>query len=194
MRIITTHLSADFDAFAAAVCAVRLYPGYRVLFPGSQELAVRRFLADFDDKTVAVVCVDPTRRRTGGALLGDRIRMNAIHHPNVYMRSLATRQSNLALSKHVREAVSVLQAAGFDLIIAETAGIGQGDSQIVDLADVAMYVMTAEFGAAFQKDIAHVGQINFIQSSKPGPPDVRAIGFNSKNPNTGSRGPKLDQD
>ena len=111
---------------------------------------VRRFLNQFPDKTLGIISVDPSKRKTGGALLGDRIRMNAIHHPNIYMRSLATRQSNLALSKHVREAVSVLQAAEFDLIILETSGIGQSDTEILEHSDLSLYVMTPEFGAATQ--------------------------------------------
>ncbi len=111
---------------------------------------VRRFLHDFPDRTIGLVSVDPSKRRTGGALLGDRIRMNAIHHPNVYMRSLATRQSNLALSRHVREALAVLQAARFDLIVLETSGIGQSDTEILEHSDLSLYVMTPEFGAATQ--------------------------------------------
>jgi methylmalonyl-CoA mutase len=111
---------------------------------------VRRFLNQYPDRTLGIISVDPSKRKTGGALLGDRIRMNAIHHPNVYMRSLATRQSNLALSKYVREAVSVLQAAGFDLIILETSGIGQSDTEILEHSDLSLYVMTPEFGAATQ--------------------------------------------
>ncbi|MEN9446304.1 MAG: hypothetical protein RL728_816, partial [Bacteroidota bacterium] len=111
---------------------------------------VRRFLLDFQDKTIAVVSVDPSKRKTGGALLGDRIRMNAIKNKRVYMRSLATRQSNLALSKHVAEAVNVLKAAKYDLIILETSGIGQSDTEILDHSDVSLYVMTPEYGAATQ--------------------------------------------
>jgi methylmalonyl-CoA mutase len=111
---------------------------------------VRRFLNQFPDKTLGIISVDPSKRKTGGALLGDRIRMNAIHHPNIYMRSLATRQSNLALSKHVKEAVSVLQSAGFDLVILETSGIGQSDTEILEHSDLSLYVMTPEFGAATQ--------------------------------------------
>ena len=111
---------------------------------------VRRFLADFPEKTIGIISVDPSKRKTGGALLGDRIRMNAINSPRVYMRSLATRQSNLALSKHVAEAVEVLKAARYDLIILETSGIGQSDTEILDHSDVALYVMTPEFGAATQ--------------------------------------------
>ena len=111
---------------------------------------VRRFLIDFPEKTIGLVSVDPSKRKTGGALLGDRIRMNAINSPRVYMRSLATRQSNLALSKYVNEAVEVLKAAEYDLIILETSGIGQSDTEIIEHSDVALYVMTPEFGAATQ--------------------------------------------
>lgn len=111
---------------------------------------VRRFLFDFEDKTLAIVSVDPSKRKTGGALLGDRIRMNAINNPRVYMRSLATRQSNLALSKYVQSAVEILKAAQFDLIILETSGIGQSDTEIIDHSDLSLYVMTPEFGAATQ--------------------------------------------
>ncbi|MDF1673680.1 MAG: methylmalonyl-CoA mutase family protein, partial [Vicingaceae bacterium] len=111
---------------------------------------VRRFLIDFTDKTIAIVSVDPSKRKTGGALLGDRIRMNSIKNDRVYMRSLATRQSNLALSKHVDEALQILKAAEYDLIILETSGIGQSDTEIMDHSDVSLYVMTPEFGAATQ--------------------------------------------
>lgn len=111
---------------------------------------VRRFLIDFTDKTIAIVSVDPSKRKTGGALLGDRIRMNSIKNNRVYMRSLATRQSNLALSKHVDEALQILKAAEYDLIILETSGIGQSDTEIMDHSDVSLYVMTPEFGAATQ--------------------------------------------
>lgn len=111
---------------------------------------VRRFLAAFPDKTIGLISVDPSKRKTGGALLGDRIRMNSIHNDRVYMRSLATRQSNLALSKHVAEALNVLKCSGFDLIVLETSGIGQSDTEIMDHSDVALYVMTPEFGAATQ--------------------------------------------
>jgi len=109
---------------------------------------VRRFLIDFKDKTIGLISVDPSKRKTGGALLGDRIRMNAINNSRVYMRSLATRQSNLALSAYVKEAVQILKAAGFDLIILETSGIGQSDTEILDHSDVSLYVMTPEYGAA----------------------------------------------
>ncbi len=111
---------------------------------------VRRFLIDFPEKTIGLISVDPSKKKTGGALLGDRIRMNAINNPRVYMRSLATRQSNLALSKYVAEAIQVLKAAEYDLIILETSGIGQSDTEIMDHSDVSLYVMTPEFGAATQ--------------------------------------------
>ncbi|HYV91418.1 MAG TPA: cobalamin-dependent protein, partial [Chitinophagales bacterium] len=126
---------------------------------------VRRFLVDFSGrspsdkdpdgnigagKSVAILSVDPSKRKTGGALLGDRIRMNSIRNDRVYMRSLATRQANLALSKHVRDALNILKAAHFDLIILETAGIGQSDTEITDHSNVSLYVMTPEYGAASQ--------------------------------------------
>jgi methylmalonyl-CoA mutase len=111
---------------------------------------VRRFLIDFPEKTIGLISVDPSKRKTGGALLGDRIRMNAINNPRVYMRSLATRQSNLALSKYVAEAIQVIKAANYDIIILETSGIGQSDTEIMDHSDVSLYVMTPEFGAATQ--------------------------------------------
>ncbi len=115
---------------------------------------IRRFLLDFPDKNLAIVSVDPSKRKTGGALLGDRIRMNALNPElakgRVYMRSLATRQSNLALSKYVHAAIDILKAAHFDLIILETSGIGQSDTEIVDHSDLSLYVMTPEFGAATQ--------------------------------------------
>ncbi len=111
---------------------------------------VRRFLIDFKDKTIAIISVDPSKKKTGGALLGDRIRMNSISNDRVYMRSLATRQSNLALSKYVQEAINIVKAAGYDLIILETSGIGQSDTEIIDHSDVSLYVMTPEYGAATQ--------------------------------------------
>ncbi|MGY8901472.1 MAG: cobalamin-dependent protein, partial [Flavobacteriales bacterium] len=137
---------------------------------------VRRFLADFPEKRIALVSVDPSKRKTGGALLGDRIRMNSIHNERVYMRSLATRQSNLALSKHVAEALNVLRAAEFDLIVLETSGIGQSDTEIMEHSDVALYIMTPEFGAATQLekidmlDFADVVAIN--KSDKRGAQDA----------------------
>lgn len=111
---------------------------------------VRRFIMDFPDKKIGIISVDPSKRKTGGALLGDRIRMNAIKSDRVYMRSMATRQSNLALSKHVQDAVDILKASAFDLIILETSGIGQSDTEITEHSDVCLYVMTPEYGAATQ--------------------------------------------
>lgn len=111
---------------------------------------VRRFLADFEDKTMAIISVDPSKRKTGGALLGDRIRMNSIHSERVFMRSLATRQSNLALSRYVQDSIDICKAAAFDLIIVETSGIGQSDTEITEHSDLSLYVMTAEYGAATQ--------------------------------------------
>ncbi len=111
---------------------------------------VRRFLDDFKDKTIAIISIDPSKRKTGGALLGDRIRMNACHNERVYMRSLATRQANLAMSPYVKDALDILKAAGFDLIILETSGIGQSDTEIIEHSDISMYVMTPEYGAATQ--------------------------------------------
>ncbi len=111
---------------------------------------VRRFLKDFEDKTIALISVDPSKRKSGGALLGDRIRMNAINDERVFMRSLATRQSNKALSGNVKEALQVLKEAGYDLIILESSGIGQSDTEITEFCDVSLYVMTPEFGAATQ--------------------------------------------
>ncbi|MDQ3072883.1 MAG: methylmalonyl-CoA mutase family protein [Bacteroidota bacterium] len=111
---------------------------------------VRLFVTDQHDKSMAIISIDPSKRKTGGALLGDRIRMNAINMPQVYMRSMATREANVAISPHVHEALDVCRAAGFDLIILESAGIGQADSSVTDLSDVSMYVMTPEFGAATQ--------------------------------------------
>ena len=111
---------------------------------------VRRFLVDFKDKQIAIISVDPSKRKTGGALLGDRIRMNAINSNRVYMRSLATRQSNLALSKYVQDAVNICKAANFDLIILETSGIGQSDTEIIEHSNMSLYVMTPEYGAATQ--------------------------------------------
>lgn len=111
---------------------------------------VRRFLTNFGDKTIAVISVDPSKKKTGGALLGDRIRMNAISHPRAYMRSLATREDNTALSSAVQEAIDICKAAAFDFIILESAGVGQSDASILDYCNVSMYVMTPEFGAATQ--------------------------------------------
>lgn len=111
---------------------------------------VRRFLLDNPTKTMAIISIDPSKRKTGGALLGDRIRMNAIHNERVYMRSMATRQANLAMSTHVDDAVAILKIAGYDLVIVETSGIGQSDTQITEHCDASLYVMTPEYGAATQ--------------------------------------------
>ena len=137
---------------------------------------VRRFLLDFPDVRLAVLSVDPTRRRTGGALLGDRIRMNAIYgevakdengENRVYMRSFATRQAHRATSQSLREAVDVCRAAGFDLILLETAGIGQSDTEIADLAGVTLYVMTHDFGAPTQLEkIGMLDVADFVALNK----------------------------
>jgi isobutyryl-CoA mutase len=112
---------------------------------------VRRLRLDFDDKLrIAVIAVDPTRRRAGGALLGDRIRMNAVDHPNVFVRSLATRGAGTEVPEHIDDVIAACRAAGHDIVIVETPGIGQGDAGIVELVDVSLYVMTPEFGAASQ--------------------------------------------
>jgi isobutyryl-CoA mutase len=112
---------------------------------------VRRFRLDYEDKLrIAVVAIDPTRRRAGGALLGDRIRMNAIDHPHVFMRSLATRGAVAEVPEHVEDVIAACKAAGHDLVIVETPGIGQGDTGIVEVVDVSLYVMTPEFGAPSQ--------------------------------------------
>jgi len=118
---------------------------------------VRRYLIDFsvkgkieEGKSIAILCVDPSKRKTGGALLGDRIRMNAIGNTRVYMRSMATRQSHMALSQSINKALDILRACNFDLILLETSGIGQSDTEVVDCSDVSLYVMTPEYGAASQ--------------------------------------------
>ena len=98
-------------------------------------------MIDFSDKRIAIISVDPSKRKTGGALLGDRIRMNAIKSNRVYMRSLATRQANLALSAHVNDALDILRAAQYDLVILETSGIGQSDTEILEHSDASLYVM-----------------------------------------------------
>jgi len=120
---------------------------------------VLRFLNDQKDKTIGIISVDPTRRKTGGALLGDRIRMNSIYDSRVYYRSLATRNIASEIPEHMEEAISVLKAAGFDFIIVETAGIGQGDAAVVPLADVSLYVMTSEFGA--QSQLEKIDMLDF---------------------------------
>jgi isobutyryl-CoA mutase len=109
-----------------------------------------RLTRQFPDRQIAVVAMDPTRRRSGGALLGDRIRMNSLASDAIFMRSLATRRQHLATAVVLKEVIQLYQAAGFDLIIVETAGTGQADTEIVDLADVSLYVMTSEYGAASQ--------------------------------------------
>ena len=137
---------------------------------------VRRFLRDFPEKHLAILSVDPSKRKSGGALLGDRIRMNAIDDPRVYMRSMATRQANLALSKHVGDALMICKAAAFDLVIIETSGIGQSDTEITEFADASLYVMTSEYGAPTQLekidmlDFADVVAIN--KFDKPGSLDA----------------------
>jgi methylmalonyl-CoA mutase len=137
---------------------------------------VRRFLLANPGKKLAILSVDPTRRKSGGALLGDRIRMNAINSPQVFMRSMATRQANLALSKYISDAVCIVKNAGFDLVILESSGIGQSDTEIVDYADLSLYVMTPEYGAASQLekidmlDFADVIAIN--KSDKRGAADA----------------------
>lgn len=128
---------------------------------------VRRFVEDFPTKKVGVLSVDPSKRKTGGALLGDRIRMNAAANEAVYMRSFATRQANIALNPHVAKAIQILKAAGYDLVIVETAGIGQSDSEITAVADVALYVMTPEYGAASQLEkIDMIDYADFIALNK----------------------------
>ncbi|MDD4599314.1 MAG: methylmalonyl-CoA mutase family protein [Lentimicrobiaceae bacterium] len=137
---------------------------------------VRRFLQSNPEMKMAILSVDPTRRKSGGALLGDRIRMNAINTPRVFMRSMATRQAHRALSKYINDAVCIVKNAGFDLVILESSGIGQGDTEIVDYADISLYVMTPEYGAASQLekidmlDFADVIAIN--KSDKRGAADA----------------------
>jgi methylmalonyl-CoA mutase len=137
---------------------------------------VRRFLNNFSDKTIAVISVDPSKKKTGGALLGDRIRMNAIAHPRAYMRSMATRDDNTALSGAMNEAIAICKSAGFDFIILESAGVGQSDASIINYCDVSLYVMTPEYGAASQLekinmlDYADIVCIN--KFDKAGAPDA----------------------
>ncbi len=111
---------------------------------------IRRFLTEFSDINIAVISIDPSKVRTGGALLGDRIRMNSLDPERVYMRSLATRASNRATSLSVKGAIEICKTAGFDLVIVETSGIGQSDTEIVNISDIPLYVMTSEYGAATQ--------------------------------------------
>jgi methylmalonyl-CoA mutase len=137
---------------------------------------VRRFLLQTTDKKLAIISVDPSRKKTGGALLGDRIRMNAIDHPHIFMRSMATRNDNKALSSHVPQAVALCKQANFDAIIVESAGVGQSDASIVEGSDVSIYVMTPEYGAATQLekinmlDFADLIAIN--KFDKPGAEDA----------------------
>jgi methylmalonyl-CoA mutase len=137
---------------------------------------VRRFLDAYPDKTVAVVSVDPSRRKSGGALLGDRIRMNAIHHPRAYMRSLATRERDTALSAHVDAAVAICQQTGFDMVILESAGVGQSDTAILDHCHVSLYVMTPEYGAPSQLEkinmLDYADLVALNKSDKPGALDA----------------------
>ena len=139
-----------------------------------------RLLHDFENIRIGVLCVDPTRKRSGGALLGDRIRMNSLSNPRVYVRSLATRSKGSGLSAAVPAALRVLQAANFDLIVVETSGIGQGDTEIVDVADVSVYVMTSEYGASSQLEkidmLDYADLIVLNKFEKPGAPDaLRAV-------------------
>ncbi len=128
---------------------------------------VRRYLADFPEKNIAILSVDPSKRKTGGALLGDRIRMNSIFDKRVYMRSFATREANIALNRSVKGAIQILKSAGFDLIIVETAGIGQSDSEITEVSDISLYVMTPEYGAATQLEkIDMIDYADFIAINK----------------------------
>ncbi len=149
----------EYDAFASQITKLasnNLTPILGITGTGgagksslTDEL-VRRFILDFPEKTLAIISVDPSRRKTGGALLGDRIRMNSINNSRIYMRSMATRQTNASISKNITDAIAILKAAAFDLIIIETSGIGQSGTEIVDIADTFLYVMTPEFGAASQ--------------------------------------------
>lgn len=128
---------------------------------------IRRFLNEIPSKKVAILSVDPTKQKTGGALLGDRIRMNSIFSSRIYMRSLATRKSKTELSLAIKDAISVVKAADFDLIIVETSGIGQGDAEITEIADVSMYVMTSEFGAPTQLEkIDMIDYADFVVVNK----------------------------
>jgi methylmalonyl-CoA mutase len=151
---------ADADdlrrALSAAVSGTKQAPVIGVTGTGGagksslNDELLQRFLRQFPERRIAVVAIDPTRRRSGGALLGDRIRMNSLSAPQVFMRSLATRRQHLATSAVLADVIALYRAVGFDLIVVETAGIGQSDTEIVDLADLSLYVMTAEYGAASQ--------------------------------------------
>lgn len=111
---------------------------------------IRRFKTAYPQNTLAILSVDPTKRKTGGALLGDRIRMNSVYSPNIFMRSVATRQANLSLSRSIQDILCIIKSSGFDLVIIETSGIGQSDTEIVDHCDLSVYVMTPEYGSATQ--------------------------------------------
>lgn len=140
---------------------------------------VRRFLNEIPEIRIAILSVDPTRQKSGGALLGDRIRMNAINTPRVYMRSLATRQSNSELSLAIHDVLAIVKAADFDLIIVETSGIGQGDAEITKISDISLYVMTAEFGAPSQLEkidmIGYADLIAINKFEKVGSEDARRL-------------------
>lgn len=137
---------------------------------------LRRFLSVSEDLTIAVISVDPSRKKSGGALLGDRIRMNAIAHPRAYMRSLATRGENIALSAHVQDALTICKDAGFHLVILESAGVGQSDTSILQYSDLSIYVMTPEYGAASQLEkinmLDYADIIVLNKSDKPGALDA----------------------
>jgi len=160
ITIVENHpaLRADFMARARAMMGDRKVPVVGITGTGGAgksslvDEIIQRFLRDPSKATdrIAIISVDPTRRRSGGALLGDRIRMNSVDHPRVYMRSMATRQAHMSLSGSVTDAVDLCKAAGFAMVILESSGIGQSDSGIVDHADVSLYVMTSEYGAATQ--------------------------------------------
>ncbi|THE10287.1 methylmalonyl-CoA mutase [Bacillus timonensis] len=163
ITIAENHIGSKVETAAAAETIIQKIKGLEKKVPvvgitgtggaGKSSLTdelIRRFINEMDDKQVAILSVDPTKQKTGGALLGDRIRMNAIFNPRVYMRSLATRGSKSELSLAIKDAIAVVKAAGFDLIIVETSGIGQGDAEITEVCDISMYVMTSEFGAPSQ--------------------------------------------
>src|SRR5690625_3228837 len=128
---------------------------------------IRRFIHEVPDKKIAIISIDPTKRKTGGSLLGDRIRMNAIFSNRVYMRSLATRSSRTELSEATQDVINIFKAINYDLIIVETSGIGQGDAEITEITDLSMYVMTAEFGAPTQLEkIDMIDYADFIAINK----------------------------
>ena len=123
---------------------------------------IRRFRQDSGDQLkIAVLAIDPTRRKTGGALLGDRIRMNAIYHPNIYMRSIGTRGATGEVPESLTDIISAMRLGGFDLVVVETPGIGQGDAGIVPFVDVPIYVMTPEFGA--QSQLEKIDMLDFAE-------------------------------